>query len=350
MYLSHYGFNDKPFKLVHDPAYYYGAAHQVPLNELCYSIEERQGLAIVVGEPGTGKTTLLNRLLHSFTNNLRGVFLADHSMGRQPLLPQLAEVLGAEETHTGSGLLHALWSLLHEEANSGRVVVVMIDEAQALTVQQLQEVRYLTNLEEGGQKLIELILAGQPSLEKRLAAPELAGLRQRIAVRSTVEPFDLENMAAYVEHRLRVAGAPNPNLFAPEALEAMFQWSKGVARLVNIICDRALLVGYVEDARTIDRDKVESAFADLHIEPDAEIGGSFQVEAPADNRMLMRVASRLDAIEEKLDLLLQVLARSGLARPEHAGSSRMRKWLQELQEEELPENEELESQKLKLKS
>ncbi len=120
-------------------------------------------------------------------------------------------------------------------------------------------------------------------------------------------------MTAYIEHRLRVAGASNPNLFEPEALEAMFRWSKGVARLVNIICDRALLVGYVEDARIIDREKVESAFSDLHIEPDAEIGGSFQVEAPADNRMLMRVASRLDAVEEKLDLLLQVLARAGLA-------------------------------------
>ena len=187
MYLHHYGLKDKPFELVHDARYYFAAAHQVPLDVLCYSIEERQGLALLLGGAGTGKTTILKRLLQSFSHGLRGALFSDLSIGGHPLLPQLARALGVKNTDDDRELISALWTLLRRQASESNRVVVMIDEAQELTSEQLHEVRYLTNMERNGERLLEIVLAGQDSLEQKLAATEFAGLSQRAVVRARVE-------------------------------------------------------------------------------------------------------------------------------------------------------------------
>jgi len=319
MYRAHFGFRDKPFKLVHDPACYYAPAHQAPLNELCYVIEEHQGLATLVGEPGTGKTTLLQRLLQSFSSHLCGVFLSDMSLGGQSLLRELAHGLGVSVADSEKGLLRTLRKHLHQEVLAGKTIVLLVDEAQGLTIEQFEEVRYLSNLEIPGRKLVETILAGQPTLEDRLALPEHAALRQRVTVRSYIEPLDLQHTAAYIEHRLLVAGAKDPRMFTADALRLIHEKSGGIPRLINVICERALLMGYLADALFIDRAKVEDAVGDLRLEPSQSAAATAaRPITPASDVLLAPLGARLDAIEQKLDVVLQALGKLGAIRPELA--------------------------------
>ena len=333
MYLRHYGLRSKPFQLAHDPAFYYAAAHQIPLNELCYSIEERQGLATLVGAPGNGKTTLLKRLLQSFGPHQRGVFMSETSIEGVKVLRRLATALGLTSLGDDKALPDFLWKLLARETQAGRTVVLLIDEAQGLSVQQFEELRYLTNLESSGRKLVEIILAGQPTLEKKLAAPSVVAVKQRVAVRCQLEPLDLDHTAAYIEHRLQVAGVSKRGLFAPEALSLVHEKSGGVPRLINIISERCLLVGYVDGAEVIDRARAEEAVTDLQIPPAHE---THEPEEPSalgtggEARLLMRMGSRVDVIEQKLDLLLQMLVRNRVIRPELADDPRKHRWLESL--------------------
>ncbi len=329
MYLSHYGLRSKPFQLAHDPTFYYAAAHQVPLNELCYSIEERQGLATVIGEAGTGKTTLLRRLLQSFAPNQRGIFMSDTSLEGVTLLRKVAMALGVASTGNEKALPEFLWKLLLREAQVGKTIVLLIDEAQGLSRTQLEEVRYLTNLESGGRKLLEIIMAGQPDLEKRLGAPEIAALKQRVAVRCNLQPLDLEHTRAYIEHRMTVAGASNPRVFTPDALPVIHEKSSGVPRLINIIAERSLLVGFVEDSPVVTPAMVESAVDDLRIPTEAETRETEEVQS-ADPTLLMRMAARMESVEGKIDVLVQMLVRAGVIRPELADDPRTHRWLDSL--------------------
>ncbi len=330
MYLRHYGLRNKPFQLAHEPAFYYAAAHQVPLNELCYSIEERQGLATVVGDPGTGKTTLLRRLLQSLAPHQRGIFMSDTALEGVTLLRKVAMALGVANAGNEKTLPEFLWKLLLREAQVGKTVILLIDEAQGLSRNQLEEVRYLTNLESGGRKLLEIILAGQQDLEKRLGAPEVAALKQRVAVRCYLQPFELEHTRAYIEHRLTVAGSANPRIFTPDALPVVHEKSGGVPRLINIVAERCLLVGFVEDSPVVTPAMVESAVDDLKIPTEAETRETEEVHS-SDPALLMRMGARMEAVEGKIDVLIQMLVRAGVIRPELADDPRTHRWLDSLQ-------------------
>ena len=335
MYLRHYGLRDKPFKLAHDPAYYYSAAHQIPLNELCYSIEERQGLATLVGKPGTGKTTLLRRLLHSFGPNQRGIFMSDASLGGKSLIRQIEIAVGVLVPSNQAGSSEPMRQLL--ERARDKTVILLLDEAQGLTPAQLEELHHLTNLEVPGRKLLEIIMAGQPSLDDLLATSQFAALRQRVAVRSQLEALDLEHTAAYIEHRLRVAGALDAAVFAPDAIQVIHEGSRGIPRLINIIGERSLIVGYVDEDRVIDGAKAREAIAELRLDPDDD--SKTPPQAMGDG-LLVKMGSRIEAIEEKLDMLVQMLARAGMVRAELAENTRARKYLEQLRRpEERPARE-----------
>jgi general secretion pathway protein A len=325
MYLNHYGFKDKPFRLAHDSAYYYPAAHQLPLNELLYSIEERQGLATLIGGPGTGKTTLLRRLIQSLGHRHQSILLTDAHLGGNSIFRRLEAAVGAPVAthHTGSDKLKQILS------RTRKTVVLLLDEAQNLTPAQLEEVHYLTNLEVPGRKLVEIIMAGQPSLSNKLAAPELEALRQRTIVRCSLEPLNFKHTNGYIEHRLMVASAQETTVFSPGAVQLIYKHSGGVPRLINIICERCLIVGYVEETHTIDETLVEESLADLKWEKDKS-----KEPAPAaydmGQSLILRMGSRIDSIEKKLDVLVQLLSRAGYVRPELADSISARRWVEEL--------------------
>ncbi len=337
MYLQHYGFRDKPFKLTHDPAYYYGEAHQIPLNELCYSIEERHGLAILLGEAGTGKTTLLLRLLRSFSRHLNGVFLSDVAVGEASLIRQVGRALllpfkPQDSTETVAQYLDIF---LRGQVTAGKTVVVLIDEAQGLTDGQLDELRHLTNLEHKGRKLVELVLAGLPSLERKFQMPDLESLSQRAVVRCWVEPMSLEHTRSYIRHRLDVVGAPNPDMFSSDAVERIHQATMGIPRLVNIVCERSLLIGYVEEIQVLRDSHVDQAVADLNLKPISDSSmdlatGAFGFEG----NLLLRMSAQLDTIMRKLDSLENEPGGSARGPNEEP---RLRQWLKSLRSNPLKE-------------
>ncbi len=319
MYLQHYGFREKPFKLTHDPAYYYGEAHQVPLNELCYSIEERHGLAVLLGEAGTGKTTLLLRLLRSFSWHLTGVFLSDVAVGEASLIRQVARALlipfkPQDSTDTVAQYLDIF---LRGQVTSGKTVVVLVDEAQGLTDGQFEELRHLTNLEHKGRKLVEIVIAGLPSLERKFATPDMESLSQRAVVRCWVEPMDMPHTRAYIRHRLDVVGAPNLEMLSEESTERIHHSSLGIPRLVNIVCERTLLIGYVEETQVLKASHVDQAVADLNLKPMGDgidhATGSLGLESD----LLLRMAAQLDTIMGKLEHLE---ARNGAVTGERGAS------------------------------
>lgn len=331
MYLQHYGFRDKPFKLTHDPAYYYGEAHQVPLNELCYSIEERHGLAILLGEAGTGKTTLMLRLLRSFARHLSGVFLSDIAVGEASLIRQVARALlipfrPQDSTDTVSQYLDIF---LRGQVTAGKTVVVLVDEAQGLTDGQFEELRYLTNLEHKGKKLVEIVLAGLPSLERKFQTPDFESLSQRAVVRCWVEPLDLENTEAYIRHRLDVVGAPNPHMFSDEALERVHHSSRGIPRLINIVCERTLLIGYVEEEQVLKAPHVDQAVADLNLKPIGD-GEQHTGALGLESNLLLRMAGQLDTIMKKLTELETAQAANHAQRTDSGDAPKIRQWLKSL--------------------
>jgi general secretion pathway protein A len=334
MYLQHYGFRDKPFKLTHDPAYYYGEAHQVPLNELCYSIEERHGLAVLLGEAGTGKTTLLLRLLRSFSRHHSGVFLSDVAVGEASLIRQVARALlipfkPQDSTDTVAQYLDIF---LRGQVTAGKTIVVLVDEAQGLTDGQLEDLRHLTNLEHKGRKLVEIVLAGLPSLERKFATPDMESLNQRAVVRCWVEPMDGSHTHAYIRHRLDVVGAPNPEMFSEEAIERIHHASRGIPRLVNIVCERTLLIGYVEETQVLKAPHVDQAVADLNLKPMGDGTDQATGSLGLESNLLLRMAAQLDTIMGKLERLE---ARNGAPKSEE--EPRIRQWLKSLRSSPLKE-------------
>jgi general secretion pathway protein A len=290
--------------MTHHPSFYYPAAHQEVTNELCYSIEERQGLALLLGEPGTGKTTLLRNLFRTFTSDFCAVFVSDVSVTDPSLLNQIASELRIPAA--GDGAAAMLKHFLQETFQAGRTNVVLVDEAQLLTDRQLQEVHFLTNLELEGQKLVQLILAGQPSLAFRLTTEPMEALGQRVSVRASLEPLSLAHTNAYIRLRLETAGSSDSHLFTPDAVIKIHALSRGIPRMVNLICDRALLLAFAEDARRVDESMVLEVSHELRI--DEQTGG------PHPSNDSPTLEQRLSTIEGKLDWLIDVIRRGDLGR------------------------------------
>jgi general secretion pathway protein A len=264
-YQELYGFRHRPFALTPDPDFLYLApAHQEALDFLSYALREGFGFAVLTGEVGTGKTTLVHALLARLPGTFRTAYLLNPVLSMPEILSTILEDLGCRPASTRKAdlLVELNRYLLARHAEGGEVLVV-IDEAQTLTVSLLEELRLLSNLETSKAKLLHLLLVGQPELDAMLDLPQLRQLAQRLGVRVRLRPLDANDTAAYIHHRLRAAGAAPGCGFTRDAAAEVFRLTGGIPRLINHACHAALVAGYVESARVISSRMVLRGWCEL---------------------------------------------------------------------------------------
>lgn len=253
MYLDFYGFQEKPFTLTPNPRFVYlSRNHREVLAHLLYGLEDGCGFIAITGEVGTGKTTVLRALLEDLDNDrYRLAFIFNPSVSALDLLRAIQREFAIEGPAAEAGdLLHLLNGFLLRQRREGRTVVLVIDEAQHLDPAVLEQIRLLSNLETQTDKLIQIVLVGQPELGALLKRRNMRQLNQRISVRYHLGTMDLKDTCEYVRHRLRVAGG-DEEIFTPAALKRIHRYSGGLPRLINLACGRALLFGYARDQRII---------------------------------------------------------------------------------------------------
>jgi general secretion pathway protein A len=269
MYCEYYDFSEKPFTITPNPSFIFlSKNHQEAFAHLLYGIDNHAGFIELTGEVGTGKTTVLRTLLGQLDErNYTTALIFNPCLSAAELLRGINREFGiASEGLSDAALLQELNRFLVKEKSAGRTVTLVIDEAQNLEPSVLEQIRLISNLETDTDKLIQIVLAGQPELGLLLEKPELRQLSQRITVRYHLRPMDYDDSKAYIRHRLSVAGCGLSVQFAPAALKRIFRYSGGVPRLINILCDRSLLVGYGEGQRKITRRLVNTAIVEIRRE------------------------------------------------------------------------------------
>ncbi len=267
MYTSFFGLNEKPFSITPDPRYLFmSERHGEALAHLVYGVTESGGFMQLTGEVGTGKTTLVRTLLQNrLPENADVAVILNPQLSALEFLETICEELGISgvgEKGSSKALIDALNKYLLTAHADGRRTIILVDEAQNLARDVLEQVRLLTNLETSKQKLLQIILIGQPELRELLARTDLRQLAQRITGRYHLKPLSRDESAEYIEHRLRVAGALG-EIFDGAAKREVFNLSQGVPRLINVICDRALLGAYSHESRRVSRTLVRRAAAEV---------------------------------------------------------------------------------------
>jgi len=280
MYEPYYGFAEKPFSLTPDPKYLYRSeSHANAFELLQYAIERREGFVVITGDIGTGKTTLCRALLEktdqkTFTALLLNPFLSEEDL-LKGILQDLGVISRGEARLSGrqpskQDLVNTLHDFLLSLVPLGARAVLIIDEAQNLPLPILEQIRILSNLETDKEKLLQIILVGQLNLLSLLRSPELRQLDQRISIRYQLKPLTEEEVGAYVAHRLAIANGARSVVFTPAALQAVHEYTGGIPRLINMLCDRALLGGYSAQTTRIDEDLVVTAADGLDLKPIAQ--------------------------------------------------------------------------------
>jgi general secretion pathway protein A len=265
MYLEFYGLNELPFNITPDPRYLYlSRCHREAYEHLLYGITQRKGFIQVTGEVGTGKSTLCRAVLAALGPGFSTALILNPVMtGIQLLRAILRELSLPDRGNDRMRLVERLNLFLLERVGAGEDVVLIVDEAQDLSDELLEEVRLLSNLETDDRKLLQIVLVGQPELRAKLDQPRLRQLRQRITVRFHLRPIGRDETEEYVLHRLRVAGSVGRPAFTRAAFGALHRYARGVPRLINAVCDTALLCGYVEEADEIGWRQVRRAIREL---------------------------------------------------------------------------------------
>lgn len=265
MYCDFYGFREKPFSITPDPKFLFlGATHKEAFAHLVYGIRERGGFITITGEIGTGKTTLCRALLSHLDRDTLVAFILNPTLSAIELLKSINEDFGIPSTgQTRKDLIDELNRFLLEKRREGKNTVLIIDEAQNLAPEVLEHIRLLSNLETDTEKLLQIILIGQPEFRSILAKPALQQLNQRVTVRYHLQPLSREETAAYIRHRLSVASADEKVRFSPKALKRIYTYSGGIPRLINVLCDRCLLAGYSLGRREIDASMVKRAHREV---------------------------------------------------------------------------------------
>lgn len=265
MYEAFFGFREKPFHVTADPAFFYPSRqHQEAMDHLLYGIRERLGFIAITGEVGTGKTTLAKALVGRLDGPVQSALILNPTLSPSQLLRAVLRDFGLEQENsparTRGDLLAAIETFLLGQAESKGNAVLIIDEAQALSVSALEQVRLLSNVETAKRKLLQIVLIGQPELDDRLSKDtRLRALQQRIAVRYRVQPLSEEETAEYISHRLQTAGPEGNVRFTPEAAAAVARITEGVPRRINLLCDRSLVAAFVKESQEVSESTVEEA-------------------------------------------------------------------------------------------
>ena len=264
MYESFFGLKESPFNVTPDPRFIYLSRHHLEaLSTLLYGIESRRGFIEITGEIGAGKTTLCRTLLKEIQGRAHSAFIFNPKLSELELLQTIVEDFGVTpKGRRRKDYFDSLNRFLLEELEKGNNAVLIIDEAQNLSPRALEQIRLLSNLETTREKLLQIILVGQPELRRLLMRPDLAQLRQRITVRYHLPALSLEETEKYIAHRLRVAGSEE-RLFTPESVEKIYERSSGVPRLINVLADRALLGAFAKGIKIVETALIEEAQADL---------------------------------------------------------------------------------------
>ncbi|MCM2287618.1 MAG: AAA family ATPase [Sulfuritalea sp.] len=282
MYLDHFGLNEPPFRITpHTDFFFDGANRGATLDALIYAITHDEGIVKVSGEVGSGKTMLCRVLMERLPDHVTIIYLANPSLSRDDILYAIADELRLDvpENTRSSVVMRALQDHLIQSFGEGRQVVVLIDEAHAMPVETLEEIRLLSNLESNRSKLLQLVLFGQPELNDILARPDMRQLKERITHNFGLEPLVREDIAQYLDFRMRAAGYRGPSVFSAAALKMIAQSSLGLTRRINILADKALLAAFSSGSHLIGPKEIKAAISDCEFSA-AAYGGRAARKAP----------------------------------------------------------------------
>jgi general secretion pathway protein A len=269
MYNAYFGFAENPFSLSPDPAFFYRSQqHEEALANLIYGVQSRKGFIVLTGEVGTGKTTMLE-CLRDFLDSqyIEFAFVFNSRINASQFFEMIAYDLDLRcERTSKTEVLFALNSLLLNQADQGRTTVLIVDEAHNLEWEVLEEIRLLGNMENRRGKLIQIILAGQPELDRKLEAPNLRQLKQRIVLRCNLEPFSAEDTSQYINARMEKAGMANQSVFTPALLAEIHVRAQGIPRLINAICDNLLLTCFAVEGREATVEMLDEVSKDMRLD------------------------------------------------------------------------------------
>ncbi|HEC49743.1 MAG TPA: DUF2075 domain-containing protein [Candidatus Desulfofervidus auxilii] len=266
MYLNFYGLKEKPFQLLPDPSYFFlSSKHKTALNYLEYGILNNVGFIVITGEIGSGKTTLIKKFLSQLEKKIITAVISNTNVESKEFLQMLLQELGIEysKEETKADLLNHLHHFLIEKYASRQQVVLIVDEAQNLPSAVLEEIRMISNLQTEKEFLIQIILVGQPPLREKLLHPSLEQFLQRVSLSYHLFPLNEQETKDYIKHRLKLAGARYP-IFSEEALKAVFKHSQGVPRIINTLCEAALVYGFADERREIGAEIIETIIEELY--------------------------------------------------------------------------------------
>lgn len=295
MYTSFFNLTEKPFELLPNPKFFFlSKGHKKALSYLEYGIQERAGFTLLTGEVGSGKTTLLRSVIKNLGSKTTLAMVFNTQVETEQLLALINEDFGlVVEGKNKVSLLRELNDFLVEENSKGNQPIVIVDEAQNLSTESLEEIRLLSNLEFDSFKLLQIILVGQPELRQVLSQPNLRQLRQRISISCHLGPLSREETKDYIYHRLGIAGNRKALIFNSEVIDLIFEFSSGGPRLINVICDFLLLSSFVEERHEISEELVYEAAEELSIAP-------VQIEQSANSGLLPLESDEIGSIKKRL--------------------------------------------------
>jgi general secretion pathway protein A len=289
MYLSFYGLREPPFELTSDPKFlHFTEQHREALSILEYGLSSSKAVTVLVGDAGTGKTTVLQAALKSeHCRGVRTVFLNNPALTRAEFIETLASQFQLNIVNQSkASLLTALEPVLRDRRQRGETSALVIDEAQSLSYELLEEIRLLTNMETPTDKLLPIALAGQPELTARLNEAALEPLKQRVALRGQMGPLTLRDTAGYISSRIRTAGGDSARLFSREAVALVHEHSRGIPRTINVICDNALVTGFGRSQQPINREIVLEVCRDLDLRAPTASSPDGAMPRPANGNLL----------------------------------------------------------------